>query len=59
MFPKFLGKLTGEKGQAGGHGPFTSKYGLGVDQVLEYQVVTADGAVSSSFHPRIMAKLSG
>lgn len=26
-----------------GHGPLTSKYGLGVDQVLEYKVVTADG----------------
>jgi hypothetical protein len=29
--------------QCGGHGPMTSAYGLGVDNVLEFQVVTADG----------------
>ncbi|KAI9749090.1 MAG: hypothetical protein M4579_007006 [Chaenotheca gracillima] len=27
----------------GGHGPLTSKYGLAADQVLEVEVVTADG----------------
>ena len=27
----------------GGHGPLSSKYGLGADQVLELEVVTADG----------------
>ncbi|CAI7649260.1 unnamed protein product [Penicillium glandicola] len=27
----------------GGHGPLTSAYGLGADEVLEYEVVTADG----------------
>lgn len=27
----------------GGHSPLSSKYGLGVDQVLSLQVVTADG----------------
>ncbi|KAI0201518.1 hypothetical protein F4808DRAFT_103279 [Astrocystis sublimbata] len=30
--------------QGGGHGPLGAKYGLGADQVLEYEVVTADGA---------------
>lgn len=34
---------AGGWGQTAGHGPFTSVYGLGVDQVLEYKVVTADG----------------
>ncbi|RYP39081.1 hypothetical protein DL767_002344 [Monosporascus sp. MG133] len=29
--------------QGGGHGPLGSKYGLGADQVLEYEVVTAAG----------------
>jgi hypothetical protein len=32
------GWLTG-----GGHGPLTSAYGLGADEVLEYEVVTAKG----------------
>ena len=27
----------------GGHGPVTSRYGLGADQVIEMQVVTASG----------------
>lgn len=27
----------------GGHGPLTAKYGMGADQVLEMEVVTADG----------------
>lgn len=27
----------------GGHGPLTSKYGLGADQVVAMEVVTADG----------------
>ncbi len=27
----------------GGHGPLTSVYGMGADQVLEMEVVTADG----------------
>ncbi|MCJ1361065.1 hypothetical protein MMC16_000162 [Acarospora aff. strigata] len=29
----------------GGHSPISSKYGLGADQVLEFQVVTATGAI--------------
>lgn len=27
----------------GGHGPLTAKYGMGADQVLEMEVVTANG----------------
>jgi hypothetical protein len=41
--------VAGGWGQAGGHGPLTSRYGLGVDQVLEYQVVTADGQVCRNY----------
>ncbi|KAI0838428.1 FAD/FMN-containing isoamyl alcohol oxidase MreA [Hypoxylon sp. FL0890] len=29
--------------QGGGHGPLSSKFGLAADQVLEYEVITADG----------------
>ncbi|RFU78090.1 6-hydroxy-d-nicotine oxidase [Trichoderma arundinaceum] len=29
--------------QSGGHGPLSSTYGLGADQTLEFEVVTADG----------------
>lgn len=29
--------------QGGGHGPLTAKYGMGADQVVEMEVVTADG----------------
>lgn len=29
----------------GGHSPLSSKFGLGVDQILSLQVVTADGRV--------------
>ena len=29
--------------QGGGHAPFSSKYGLAADNILEYKVVTADG----------------
>jgi FAD/FMN-containing dehydrogenase len=35
--------VAGGWGQAAGHGPLTSTYGLGVDQVVEYQVITPDG----------------
>jgi hypothetical protein len=37
--------LVGGYTQGGGHGPLTSKYGFGADQVLEWQVVKADGDV--------------
>lgn len=36
-------KTAGGWGQTAGHAPLSSKYGLGVDQALEYKVVTADG----------------
>ncbi|KAL1955726.1 hypothetical protein VTO42DRAFT_8124 [Malbranchea cinnamomea] len=36
-------RTAGGFGQTAGHGPFSSKYGLAADQVLEYKVVTADG----------------
>lgn len=32
---------------AGGHGPLTSLYGLGADQVLELEVVTPDGLLKT------------
>ncbi|KAE9986204.1 hypothetical protein EG327_004419 [Venturia inaequalis] len=35
--------VAGGWSQCGGHGPMTSAYGLGSDNVLEFQVVTADG----------------
>jgi FAD/FMN-containing dehydrogenase len=35
--------VAGGWGQTAGHAPFSAKYGLGVDQVVEYKVVTADG----------------
>lgn len=35
--------LTGGYSQGGGHSPLASKYGLGADQVLEWEVVTAQG----------------
>jgi FAD/FMN-containing dehydrogenase len=36
-------KLAGGFAQGGGHAPFSSKYGLAADNILEYKVVTADG----------------
>jgi len=35
--------LAGGYGQGGGHGPLGPKYGLMVDQAVEFDVVTADG----------------
>jgi FAD/FMN-containing dehydrogenase len=35
--------VAGGWGQTAGHAPLSAKYGLGVDQVAEYKVVTADG----------------
>jgi FAD/FMN-containing dehydrogenase len=37
--------VAGGWGQTAGHAPFSAKYGLGVDQVVEYKVVTADGVL--------------
>jgi hypothetical protein len=35
--------IAGGYGQGGGHGPLGPKYGLMVDQAVEFEVVTADG----------------
>ncbi|KAL1797816.1 hypothetical protein ACET3X_004422 [Alternaria dauci] len=35
--------IAGGYGQAGGHGPLGPKYGLMIDQAVEFDVVTADG----------------
>lgn len=35
--------LTGGYTQGGGHGPLSTEYGLGADQVLEWEVVTSTG----------------
>jgi hypothetical protein len=47
LFPMTAGhgdvSVLGGWGQFGGHGAFTQKFGLGVDQWLEAKVVTADG----------------
>jgi hypothetical protein len=37
--------VAGGWGQTAGHAPLSAHYGLGVDQVMEYKVVTADGAL--------------
>lgn len=37
--------LAGGYSQGGGHGLFSSQYGLAADQVLEWEVVFADGRV--------------
>ncbi|KAF7872449.1 hypothetical protein EAF04_003370 [Stromatinia cepivora] len=37
--------LAGGYGQGGGHGPLATRFGLAVDQVLEWQVVTGIGAL--------------
>jgi hypothetical protein len=37
--------LAGGYGQGGGHGPLGPKYGLMVDQAVEFEVVTADGTI--------------
>jgi hypothetical protein len=37
--------IAGGFGQGGGHGPLGPKYGLMVDQAVEFEVVTADGRI--------------
>jgi hypothetical protein len=37
--------VAGGWGQTAGHAPLSAHYGLGVDQVMEYKVVTADGVL--------------
>jgi FAD/FMN-containing dehydrogenase len=46
----------------GGHGPLTGKYGMGADQVVEMQVVTADGVlrtVNADCEPDLFWALRG
>ncbi|KAF2993290.1 hypothetical protein E8E14_000402 [Neopestalotiopsis sp. 37M] len=48
--------------QGGGHGPLSSAYGLGADQTLEFDVVTADGkrvTASPAENPDLYYALSG
>lgn len=54
--------VAGGYTQGGGHGPLLSAYGLGADQVLEWEVVTASGAhlnVSPTEHADLYWALSG
>jgi FAD/FMN-containing dehydrogenase len=47
---------------AAGHGPLTSIYGLGADQVLEMEVVTADGeyrVVNENSFPNLFWAMRG
>jgi FAD/FMN-containing dehydrogenase len=46
----------------GGHGPLTAKYGMGADQVIEMEVVTADGrlrTVNEKHDPDLFWALRG
>jgi FAD binding domain len=55
-------KTIGGWGQAAGHNPLCREYGLQVDQVLEYEVVTADGKfqkVSACSNPELFWALRG
>ncbi|KAK4495007.1 hypothetical protein PRZ48_013334 [Zasmidium cellare] len=48
--------------QGGGHGPLSSLYGLGADQVLEMEVVTADGEcrnISPESNPELFWAMRG
>ncbi|PWN49215.1 FAD-binding domain-containing protein [Violaceomyces palustris] len=40
--------VAGGFAQAGGHGPMTPKYGLAVDNILQYTIVTADGQLRTA-----------
>jgi hypothetical protein len=48
--------------QAGGHNPFVNKFGMQVDNVVEIEVVTADGKfqkVSECNNPELFWALRG
>ncbi|KAK4214115.1 hypothetical protein QBC37DRAFT_421731 [Rhypophila decipiens] len=54
--------VTGGFTQGGGHSPLSAKYGLGADQVLEYDVVTALGirtTASPTKNPALFWALRG
>ncbi|TGO42595.1 hypothetical protein BHYA_0007g00740 [Botrytis hyacinthi] len=54
--------LAGGYGQGGGHGPLATKFGLAVDQVLEWQVVTGVGTLVTATptqNPDLFWALSG
>ncbi|PYI08007.1 FAD-binding domain-containing protein [Aspergillus sclerotiicarbonarius CBS 121057] len=40
--------IAGGYTQGGGHGPLASRYGLAADQVLEWEVITADGQLRTA-----------
>ena len=54
--------IVGGYTQGGGHGPMSSQYGLGADQVLEWEVITPAGehvVATPSQHPDLYWALSG
>lgn len=54
--------VAGGFSQGGGHGPLSSAYGLAADEVLEWEVVLANGShmtVSPSTEPELYWALSG
>jgi hypothetical protein len=54
--------IAGGFTQGGGHGHLASKYGLGADQVLEWEVVTANGELvtaNEDSHPDLFWALRG
>lgn len=54
--------IAGGYTQGGGHGPLASAYGMGADQVLEWEVITASGQhliVSPMHHADLYWALSG
>lgn len=54
--------LAGGYSQGAGHGPLASTYGLGADQVLEWEVVTAQGqhlTASATKNPDLYWALTG
>ncbi|TAQ86932.1 hypothetical protein B7494_g4739 [Chlorociboria aeruginascens] len=54
--------IAGGYTQGGGHGPLASSHGLGADQVLEWEVITADGTLvtaNSTHQPDLFWALRG
>jgi len=43
----------------GGYSPLTGAYGLGIDNLLSAQVVTADGATNAEEHPDLLWDYGG